>query len=375
MGDKMGMDASDTSTPQQIGDDELDRYLAGERSFPGAERVRGYLQPGSDVERLLKHGTRLLDSPPREPSVRDGWQALVAELGLTGEQPVVAAPSKQGHRSLQGTSRSRRLVLSVRSAAVASVAAVAAWVIFARSGAPSMEAGHHVYSTPAGRTAVIRLDDGSQVTLAPHTTLTVGPSATRARVVSLAGEAQFDIVSAANAPFIVRTPGVTTRVIGTRFTVRRYPDDRDTRVAVTSGKVVSGGARSLILVAGMRGRFTGTTASAIDSSADDIVTNWSDETLVFTHVTTATLLQTLGRWYDYDFHLTDTTLASKYVSGTFDIHASDATWKSLKALLHVNMTFDGRTITLRPSAVVPISPPLPERRTTPPPPPPSEGGR
>ncbi|WP_428667424.1 FecR family protein [Runella sp.] len=83
----------------------------------------------------------------------------------------------------------------------------------------------------------LTLDDGSEVRLSPHSRLKYAPKFTGdIREVFLTGEASFEVVKKTQ-PFLVRTGEVTTKVLGTSFTVRAYETDRRVMVQVRSGKV------------------------------------------------------------------------------------------------------------------------------------------
>ena len=94
------------------------------------------------------------------------------------------------------------------------------------------------YQTGVMQRAIVRLADGSRVTLAPQTTLTVASGfGADTRTVSLRGEAYFDVASGSRAPFIVNAGHVRARVLGTAFDVRSYTDEHDVRLAVVSGRI------------------------------------------------------------------------------------------------------------------------------------------
>ena len=83
----------------------------------------------------------------------------------------------------------------------------------------------------------LTLDDGSLVSLSPHSRLAYAPKFTgELREVFLTGEAHFEVVKNAR-PFLVHTGKVTTKVLGTSFVVRAYEEDRRVTVQVRSGKV------------------------------------------------------------------------------------------------------------------------------------------
>ncbi|SEJ03608.1 FecR family protein [Dyadobacter sp. SG02] len=83
----------------------------------------------------------------------------------------------------------------------------------------------------------INLPDGSEVTLSPQSSLRY-PSEFEdgARIVYLTGEALFS-VKRQGQTFMVHTGKVVTKVLGTRFVVSAFDDDRNITVQVQTGKV------------------------------------------------------------------------------------------------------------------------------------------
>jgi transmembrane sensor len=57
------------------------------------------------------------------------------------------------------------------------------------------------------------------------------------REVQLRGEAYFEVASNPKAPFLIYTDEVRVEVIGTKFTVKAYPESKEVKVAVVEGKV------------------------------------------------------------------------------------------------------------------------------------------
>lgn len=81
----------------------------------------------------------------------------------------------------------------------------------------------------------ISLDDGSTVTLASGSAISVDLRPAERRVVLLQGEAYFGVTPDASRPFRVAAGTVEASVLGTRFDVRLDPND--VLVAVTEGSV------------------------------------------------------------------------------------------------------------------------------------------
>ena len=85
---------------------------------------------------------------------------------------------------------------------------------------------------------VINLPDGSTVTLNNGSKLDYPPVFNNStRDVYLTGEAFFDIKHDEKRPFLVHTGNYVTRVLGTAFNIKAYPDDANVAVTVTRGKV------------------------------------------------------------------------------------------------------------------------------------------
>jgi transmembrane sensor len=87
------------------------------------------------------------------------------------------------------------------------------------------------------KSLLINLNDGSEVMLSPKSCLSY-PSefADSARVVYLTGEALFSVEKQGQT-FMVHTGKVVTKVLGTRFVVSAFDDDRNITVQVQTGKV------------------------------------------------------------------------------------------------------------------------------------------
>jgi len=206
------------------------------------------------------------------------------------------------------------------------------------------------YVTAARERLTVRLSDRTQIQLAPQSRLDViGQFGRTDRTVRLSGEAFFTVVAKDDSPFIVQTGAVTTRVLGTSFSVQHYDDDRTVHVVVTSGKVISAShAGAVTVTEGHIAMLNDSTATVTVVGDPQSYTDWNRGELVFKDADVTTLLQTVGRWYGYHFKWTDTAIASQHVS--VRLRASDPAdmMVALKDVLEVTMTIDGDVITLCP---------------------------
>ena len=82
------------------------------------------------------------------------------------------------------------------------------------------------------------LADGSSVTLEPNSNIKFSTLFNLSmREVHLEGQGFFEVTHSKDKPFFVFTNDVTTRVLGTSFTIRSFREDRQVTVVVKTGKV------------------------------------------------------------------------------------------------------------------------------------------
>lgn len=145
-------------------------------------------------------------------------------------RPVATVPARRGWRQRLGVAAriAATVVLLVGSAVV--------WqrreTLFGPADAPLRE-----LAAGTGQRVHLTLTDGSKVVLGPNSRLYLPERFGRTRVLRLEGEAVFDVASDSSRPFLVQTDRATTRVLGTRFGVRAYPEDEFVEVVVAEGRV------------------------------------------------------------------------------------------------------------------------------------------
>ena len=84
----------------------------------------------------------------------------------------------------------------------------------------------------------VDLADGTQIVLHPGSKISFLEAFDKPkREIFLEGEAFFEVAHDVNRPFFVYTNEVTTKVLGTSFTIRALPKDKNITVAVKTGKV------------------------------------------------------------------------------------------------------------------------------------------
>ena len=93
------------------------------------------------------------------------------------------------------------------------------------------------YENLSAKILRISLPDGSMVWLQPKTQLSYNQSDRVYRQVNLRGEAFFDVKRDEARPFLIYSGKMTTKVLGTSFNVKAYPETEKFEVSVVTGKV------------------------------------------------------------------------------------------------------------------------------------------
>lgn len=127
-----------------------------------------------------------------------------------------------------------RIYAAAAMAAVVAIAVAAVWF----AGMRTPDAGSFsTYANGTGEVASLHLGDGTQVWLRPGTELRYAVDGDAGRTVRMRGEAYFDVHPDAARPFVVETPDLTVRVLGTAFNVRAVGGDPLTEVVLERGSV------------------------------------------------------------------------------------------------------------------------------------------
>lgn len=208
-------------------------------------------------------------------------------------------------------------------------------------------------ATPNGARQTITLGDGSRVTLNAGSRLRWAKDFdARARDVYLDGEAYFVVTHDSRRPFRVHARGAIAEDVGTRFTVRGYPELPQLEVVVAEGAVSLRRDRleardSVIVAAGQLGRVGSSGSPAVESNvAIERWTAWTGGALVLEGLTLEEALPQLERWYDATIVVGDTSLAKRRLTARFHDETLPQMLDALTLALGARWQRNGRSITL-----------------------------
>jgi transmembrane sensor len=93
-------------------------------------------------------------------------------------------------------------------------------------------------STPLGARSMIKMPDSTRIWLNAGTTITYSLDyGQQTRSLNLNGEAYFNVAKDSAHPFIVNTPGIVVRALGTRFNVKAYSEEKTISATLEEGKI------------------------------------------------------------------------------------------------------------------------------------------
>lgn len=180
----------------------------------------------------------------------------------------------------------------------------------------------------------LTLADGTHVILGPNSRLHYPERFGRTRDLRLEGEAVFEVATDSARPFRVRAGNATTRVLGTRFGVRAFPEDEFVEVMVVEGRVEVT-AETTSSTEAMTGTATRpvhavqlTTDQAVRVSADGVLgsrrvvdaarhLSWTEGNLYFDGITLADVSALLERRYGTRIEFADQKIAGLYLTAEF----------------------------------------------------------
>jgi ferric-dicitrate binding protein FerR (iron transport regulator) len=179
-----------------------------------------------------------------------------------------------------------------------------------------------IKQTNKGEKLNVTLPDGSNIRLNSSSKLRIPSNYSTAsnRVVELEGEAFFNVSKVKNKSFKVISKGITTEVLGTKFNIQSLNEGKEVTVAVVSGKVRVGTARSEIILDPEE--ITKVSAKSINLQKTkfdhDEVVGWYKNILVFDQMSFDQVVKDLEQWYGVEFIIEGKSKNNAKYSGKFE---------------------------------------------------------
>lgn len=285
-----------------MNDKQLQDWLTKKQAKGPAEKP---MKLSADEQRALASFDRLWEaaSPPPlkdlEVDTAAAWDKLEGRLFET-DQPAALPQKKKGNAP----------IIPLVNLQWWKVAAAAALLLMAgwwwQQEPETAALPLLVYNSTEQQKEEILLPDGSKVWLNVASSLTYDPNTPDQRLLSLSGEAFFEVSRDENRPFIVRTGELETRVLGTSFNIRAYADEA-VEVAVSSGQVAvekTDKQSRVLLAANEIATYQPEEGSLTTAQLPQTQANaWLSGQLTFEEQPLGDLLSALARFYNLKFEV------------------------------------------------------------------------
>lgn len=203
---------------------------------------------------------------------------------------------------------------------------------------------------PKGGEYQLELADGTKVWLNAGSTLSFPSSFAnlKERVITLAGEAYFEVAKRTQQPFVVRSEGSTVQVLGTSFNIKAYPEESLVQTTLLSGSVVvkeptSANTKQLYpnqqaVVQKNRGNMQVRTVNPAD------IISWKNGYFIFDNQSIQQIMPVIERWYDVEVSYQQTDNTDRY-GGTFSRNANlQDILRDLTTLGNIRFKLQGRKL-------------------------------
>ncbi len=156
----------------------------------------------------------------------------------------------------------------------------------------------------------------------------------------------------AGRPFIVETKDQTLRVLGTKFNIYAYPDERSVFTSLVEGSVsvrANGGGGEVVLNPGQQARLSADTDVYTVADVDVAgISSWRERMFIFNENTLEFVFSKLSRWYDFEYVFEDPKTATTVMMGNIPV---DNDFAAVIAMINdakvANIELNGNLVTIK----------------------------
>lgn len=204
---------------------------------------------------------------------------------------------------------------------------------------------------PPGQRSQIILQDGTTVWLNSGSELAyVYKAKEKRRVVTLEGEAFFDVAKDKDKPFIVETDGVDLVVYGTRFNVHSYADENTIETTLEEGSVgvkVHSNGKEWLMKPGQQCVFNKVSQSIeLEEANIQFFTAWTDNKLIFDDNTFKEVVRKLERWYGVTIELDEKLSTTQRFTMTLSDESLKEALDLIKITTPLKYSINGKQVTI-----------------------------
>ena len=283
--------------------DLFEKYLRNEASEEETQLLLNMLRRDNNLDQYLE---RMLDQSHPEMDAKTE-QRMHAQIRST---------IAQGRKRSLRTASLRR---AMQWAAMIVLPLLSALLVYLFTSDQLPGNNQVTITAPNGEKAIITLADGSRVWINSGSSLTYGNDFNRhERMVSLDGEAYFEVAKDPQRPFIVHTREMEVQALGTTFNVSAYSDENYSSAVLAEGKIK-------VNVRGQEEMLTENDRAIVDKANHSLSTDrvyasdfiqWKDGNLYFENSSFDEIANTLSRVFNVEIRFASEKLRSIRFTGT-----------------------------------------------------------
>ena len=182
------------------------------------------------------------------------------------------------------------------------------------------ESENLVFETPNAGQYRLTLPDGTQVWLNAASKITFhGDAQQQSRLVTLEGEASFDVTHDPNRPFVVKSAKHSVHVLGTKFNVQAYGNEAVHQTTLLEGSitidVIGQTQESYLLEPNQQLQIGKGNAQLMTVDAEEYFA-WLRGLILLHNYNLGEVSRVLERWYDVEFETIPEGISNKRVFGS-----------------------------------------------------------
>ena len=231
----------------------------------------------------------------------------------------------------------------LRVAAVLIIALFATWLVLGRSEKEAL-----LTTTTGAEKKLIVLSDCTRVFLNANSTFIYPEDFTsNERVVSLVGEAFFDVTKNPEKPFVIKNESFNVKVLGTSFNVSAYEKNSDAVVTVVNGKVAFNGkdGSSVILIkdeVGVLKKSNGQVNKMINSDINFL--SWKTKKIEFKNTGFKEVCETINKYFSVEIEIKDENIFKCRFTGYFENPSLEQVLSVLEKTLDVKVYLNNKQV-------------------------------
>ena len=168
------------------------------------------------------------------------------------------------------------------------------------------------------------------------------------RRIWVAGEVFLEVAKDAERPFIVNTEKLDVKVLGTRFNVRAYPDEKCVQTTLVEGCVQVDNSRGEVAVLHPSEQLVYDVRDGnheVREVDTELYVSWKDGVYVFVSQRLEDIMSLISKWYDVDVFYQNSAVKDMMFSGRLKRYENaEALLKVLERLGGVKFSVQGKTV-------------------------------